>query len=87
METFCIRYSESFGKIKSGTWGQLMSNDTNVRRVRQVVENGLLAKVGDGKSTLFWHDKWVLSKPIKLSFPRLFSIFEQGNIVISEMGE
>lgn len=78
--------SDSFGVIKNGTWASLMSNVADVKRVRDVVEEGLIVKVGDGTSTLFWHDKWVNSGPIKQTFPRLFSISEQRDAYINDMG-
>lgn len=64
-----------------------MSNDQDVSKIRGIVEEGLITRVGDGTSTLFWHDKWAPSGTIKLIFPRLFSISEQCNAYISQMGE
>jgi len=30
--------------------------------------------VGDGRDTLFWHDKWIGDIPLRLRFPRLFDL-------------
>lgn len=79
--------SESFGNIKCGTWAQLLSDDNDTRRIREIIEDGLVVNVGDGTSTRFWHDKWCASGPLRHSFPRLFSISEQGDALISQMGE
>lgn len=78
--------SESFGRIKSDTWSHLLSNDADTMKIRNIVEDGLQASVGDGNSTRFWHDKWCSSRPMKVAFPRLFSIFVQCDAVISQMG-
>jgi reverse transcriptase-like protein len=78
--------SESFGHIKQGTWAHLVSNDTDTKRIRDIVDEGLQIKVGDGNSTKFWHDKWCPNGPFKKAFPRLFSISLQREEVISQMG-
>jgi hypothetical protein len=31
-------------------------------------------EVGDGSSVLFWHDVWCVEQPLKVSFPKLFTI-------------
>lgn len=31
-------------------------------------------KVGNGRSTLFWHDTWVGDSPLKIRFGKLFSV-------------
>lgn len=67
--------------------GQLLSNDDDTRKVREIVEQGLQVSVGDGCSILFWHDKWVSPTPLRVSFPRLFGISLQSEVVISQIGE
>jgi reverse transcriptase-like protein/endonuclease/exonuclease/phosphatase family protein len=78
--------SEAFGRIKSGTWAQLMRNETETKRIREIVENGLLCTVGDGKSTRFWLDKWVTGGSLKERFPRLFLISIQREATVHQMG-
>lgn len=45
--------------------------------------NSLISfKVGDGARTFFWHDPWLSSQPLKMSFPLLFriSLYQDGSI-------
>lgn len=42
--------------------------------------------MGDGTSTLFWHDNWCTGGPLKISFPRLFSIAVHQDALICQMG-
>lgn len=40
--------SDAFGHVKDGIWGQMMSNDTVTVKIRTIVEDGMILKVGDG---------------------------------------
>lgn len=64
----------------------MISNDADTKRVRNIIEEGLQMRIGDGKSTKFWHDKWCFTGPLKLAFPRLFSVSLQDDVVINQMG-
>lgn len=33
----------------------------------------LVWKIGEGKSTRFWHDNWISEQPLAYLFPRLFA--------------
>ena len=37
-------------------------------------DNNTRKVVGDGRSTLFWHDIWVGEVPVKFKFPRIFDL-------------
>lgn len=79
--------STAFSKAKDGIWSQMLSNDVITEKVRNIVESGLMVRVGNGKSTLFWLDKWCDCSPLYLVFPRLYSLSLQKNHFISQMGE
>ena len=49
--------SESFDRVRDSTWAQLMSNDIDTSKVRSIIEEGMLTKVGNGESVRFWHDR------------------------------
>lgn len=42
--------------------------------------------VGDGQKTRFWHEVWVVTSPLCVSFERLFLILEQKTQVVGSMG-
>lgn len=43
-------------------------------------------KVGNGKGTSFWHETLLENSSLKEEFPRLFSLSEQSNVDIADMG-
>lgn len=45
--------SYTFGEMRSGIWAQLLNNDSDTSRIRDIVERGMQVNVGDGNSTLF----------------------------------
>jgi len=45
---------------------------------RWLVDN-IVRKVGDGRTTLFWEDPWLLDVPLVVSYSRLFEL--SGNKV------
>jgi hypothetical protein len=42
--------------------------------------------VTNGETTRFWLDKWTVDGPLKLQFPRLFSLANDQNVMISDLG-
>ena len=78
--------AESFRNVQKGPWAQMMSNDVDTAKTRSIVEEGMILNVGDGRSILFWHDKWCEQGPLKLMFPRLYSLSTQQNMFINQAG-
>ena len=78
--------SETFRKVKEGMWSQLQSNDENTTKIRSIVEEGMMTKVGNGTSVRFWHDHWCEVGVLSRIFPRLYAISLQKNSFISQMG-
>ena len=78
--------SETFSKAKGGTWSQLLSNDTDTSKIRAIIEEGMIVRVGNGDSVHFWHDNWCEAGILKGTFPRLFAISLQKNLLVSQMG-
>ena len=64
-----------------------MKNDSVTVKIRSIVEEGMILKVGNGNSVNFWHDRWCEAGILKELFPRLFAISLQKNSHISQMGE
>ena len=79
--------TETFNKVKDGTWAHLLSNEIETSKVRSIIEEGMLVKVGNGNSVQFWHDRWCEAGMLKSVFPRLYTISLQKNLLISQMGE
>jgi hypothetical protein len=49
------------------------------------LEDNIIWKVGDGRSTLFWLDPWWEGCPLARSFGRLFELAENKLVTVSEM--
>ena len=66
-----------------GGIGSIMQFD---RDVRDIVEKGFHAPVGDGRNTLLWEDLWVGETRLMQRFSRLYSISIQRQIAITNCG-
>jgi hypothetical protein len=43
-------------------------------------------KVGNGLTTSFWNDRWVGEKCLRIKYPRLYSVSNQKEALVGEMG-
>ena len=78
--------SGTFSKVKEGMWAQLMSDEAKSSKIRSIVEEGMIIKLGNGTSVRFWHDRWCEVGILTRIFPRLYAISIQKNAFISQMG-
>ncbi|KAL6508843.1 hypothetical protein OROHE_021402 [Orobanche hederae] len=68
----------------SGWWGNILAA---VRReVGDWFFKNLKRSVGNGGNTSFWHARWCGEQPLKLRFPRLFTLSAAKEGLIGEMG-
>ena len=79
--------SETFSKVREGTLSHLLSKEDETSKIRSIIEDDMLIKVGNGSSVRFWHDNWCEAGILKRIFPRLFAISLQKNLFISQMGD
>lgn len=49
--------------------------------------NGMMKKVGNGRKSSFWLDKWAGDKPLCAVFPRIFSMSNQKEALVSVLVE
>ena len=49
---------DTFRKVKTGSWASLMSNESDTVKVRSIIKQGMILRVGNGNSIQFWHDRW-----------------------------
>ena len=73
--------SKTFRKVKEGTWSQLLSNEANTSKIRSIIEEGMIIKVGNGTLVPFWHDSWCETRILKRIFPRLYAISLQKKLL------
>ena len=79
--------ADTFHKVKDGTWAPLMSNDADTEKMRSIIEEGMIVKIGNGNFVRFWHDRWCDVGILKRAFPRLYSLSLQKNLRVSHLGE
>ena len=79
--------TETFENVKEGTWAHLLRSDAETSKMRSIIEEGMIMKIGNGNSVRFWHDRWCEVGILKRAFPRLYTISLQKNLKVSQMGE
>jgi hypothetical protein len=68
--------------IRSTRGSQLWKS---ILKSRQLIRIGARHRVGNGRNTLFWLDKWVLDEALSEKFPRLFAICDRPNALVAEI--
>nr|GEX15772.1 RNA-directed DNA polymerase, eukaryota, reverse transcriptase zinc-binding domain protein [Tanacetum cinerariifolium] len=64
-----------------GPWNNIMQTISELHDISMVPISVMKRKIGDGMSTLFWHDVWINDTPLAQQFPRLFLLEEFKNVV------
>lgn len=89
-----IKDLEKFGKALRQRW--LWHNWNQVdkswkglqvpctKEERNLFAENARIQIGDGKSTLFWHDSWIGQRPLKLSLPNLFQVARFKNRTVAK---
>ncbi|XP_016185845.1 uncharacterized protein LOC107627528 [Arachis ipaensis] len=72
--------------VKGGPWKDICQLNIKEQRVRDKIVNGLAMEVDNGRKTRFWEANWVQGGPLRVNFPRLFSVSSQQNFVIGDCG-
>lgn len=86
------KYSDSFTiqdlKIpaRGGPWKKIRAAIVNHPNAKEIAINGTRKIVSDGANCLFWHDSCADKSPLKILFPRLFSISVEPNACVKSFG-
>ena len=83
-------------KAKNGSlWGGWCSKEVKgsyglslwkyIQKGWETFSNHLYMQVGNGVQIRFWHDRWCGAKPIRLTFPELFSIARDKDASIANL--
>ncbi|XP_024626821.1 uncharacterized protein [Medicago truncatula] len=78
-----VRFCEGVGSI---WWRQLNQIRIGVGLAEStwLVDN-IVRKVGDGSTTMFWEDSWLLNVLLAVAFSRLFDLSENKGVTVREM--
>lgn len=69
-----------------GPWRGICASILKNQEAKKMATQGIRCKVGNGKKALFWHDTWIGDRPLKLLFPRLYSITTIKDAPIEAIG-
>ncbi|KEH20213.1 hypothetical protein MTR_8g069860 [Medicago truncatula] len=69
---------------RESLWNVVLQVKYGVVGGRGLLDN-IVRKVGDGRSTMFWEDPWLLDVPLVVSYPRLFELSDHKGATVREM--
>jgi hypothetical protein len=69
----------------SNWWKDICALD-KVMEGRNWIGDSLVRKVGNGNSTSFWKSRWIGDSSFSVMFPRLFSLSNHKESLVSEVG-
>ena len=69
-----------------GPWRLICAAIFHNAEAKSIVVNGVRKNIGNGASSLFWHDSWLDKTPLKSLFPRLYSIAINQNASVASLG-
>lgn len=72
--------------MQSFWWRDIQRLDSAHPSLHGWFTSAVRRKVLNGKSTLFWHDTWLSDVPLKILFPRLFSISSVQDCMVADFG-
>ncbi|KAB2086355.1 hypothetical protein ES319_A04G025700v1 [Gossypium barbadense] len=81
----CWRFKTTCPKNMYSIWKGIVVNSMDAAVSRCVGEDSFYWKIGNGKTALFWWDKWCGDRPLKWIYPRLFRIAKSKDCTIAEM--
>ncbi|XP_010678560.1 uncharacterized protein LOC104894092 [Beta vulgaris subsp. vulgaris] len=67
-------------------WRSICAAILNHADAKALAIHGVRKSVGNGANSLFWHDPWVCNIPLKIMFPRLFSLAINQDALVSSYG-
>jgi hypothetical protein len=70
-------------RLMSNWWKDILAIDIAVPGMCWFSDR-LVRKIGDGRATSFWNVKWVGNAPLEVAFPRLFSLSNNKDNVVSD---
>lgn len=69
-----------------GPWRFICASIISHPTANELMKTKLRKSVGNGSNTLFWLDIWLVCSPLKIRFPRLFSIACNPHANIASLG-
>lgn len=71
---------------KGGPWRNICRTIFSHDTAKSFLKDKIRKAVGNGEHTKFWLECWIGSSPLKVCFPRLFSIASNQNASIASLG-
>ncbi|XP_071734921.1 uncharacterized protein [Rutidosis leptorrhynchoides] len=67
---------------RNTTWLNIVKVGEYIDSLNINFRNSFFKKIGDGRSTSFWNDPWLISEPLKDKFPRLARLDSCTNVKV-----
>ncbi|XP_071727388.1 uncharacterized protein [Rutidosis leptorrhynchoides] len=74
------RRSMSFG----GTWHNIVLTCSTIEEAQTPFKTSFVKRIGDRKSTLFWHEDWMGAGKFCTMFPRLYKLENEVNLTVND---
>ncbi|PWA63176.1 RNA-directed DNA polymerase, eukaryota, Reverse transcriptase zinc-binding domain protein [Artemisia annua] len=75
---------DSTNTVSSGPWSQIKKLKFDLSTTRINLPLLFKKKVGNGRNTSFWHDKWLGGSPLHVSYPRLYRLDLNPHCLVSD---
>ena len=83
-DTFTIH--DLFTLSKGGPWKNICNSILNSSDLHNILFSKIKMRVGNGASTLFWHEIWLCNLPLKVMFPRLYRLASNPMAMVASLG-
>lgn len=74
-----------FQQVHHGPFYEINKSAQSHPWVDKVIKDSFQLKLGKGTIIRFWEDQWIHPEPLRLSFPRLYSISQQQTFPVCYM--
>ncbi|PWA64863.1 RNA-directed DNA polymerase, eukaryota, Reverse transcriptase zinc-binding domain protein [Artemisia annua] len=75
---------DSTSTFSSGPWSQIKKLKFDLSTTGINLPFLFKKKVGNGRNTSFWHDKWLGGSPLHVSYPRLYRLDLNPHCLVSD---
>ncbi|XP_071708378.1 uncharacterized protein [Rutidosis leptorrhynchoides] len=72
---------------KGGVWVNIVRVGREIEKIVTCFRDSFIRKIGDGSSTKFWDDTWLMDTPLKVKYSRLFHLEQEKSVAVKDRVE